>query len=79
MNYDLAMMALEGLSRNPIEITADEDGSMRFEGSASGFKELARLFLLMGSEGVAAGESLELAPGIHLSPESPAVRIELKA
>ena len=76
MNYDLAMMVLEGLSRSPISIRIDGN-EVRFEGSAEGFKELARLFLLLGGEGVENGESLELSPGIHIEKESPRVRMVL--
>ena len=69
MNYDLAMMALEGLSRAPM--------SVRVEGGEASFKELARLCLLLG--GVQTTEdAFELTPGVHVTGESPLVRLRLR-
>ena len=47
MNYDLAMMALEGLARAPMTLRSS-GGEIIIEGEASAFKELARLCLLLG-------------------------------
>ena len=42
MNYDLAMMALEGMARAPMSLRVD-GGEVVIEGEAASFKELARL------------------------------------
>jgi len=76
MNYDLAVMALDGLSRSPVTV-AIEKGTVKIFGDSAGLKELARLFLLLGSDNVASGESVVLSPGIHVSKQSPAIEIEL--
>jgi hypothetical protein len=68
MNYDLAVMALEGLTRAPIDVHAEGEG-VTIEGSAAGMKELARLCLLIAAEGD-EGESFELAPGTHVTGSS---------
>ena len=47
VNYDLAMMALEGLMRTPLTVRADA-GGVTFTASRAAFKELARLCLLLG-------------------------------
>jgi len=76
MNYDLAMMALEGLARAPMTIRV-EGGEVIIEAEQSSFKELARLCLLLG--GVQTTEdAFELAPGVHVTEESPLVRLRLK-
>ncbi|HVT45682.1 MAG TPA: hypothetical protein VMT00_14985 [Thermoanaerobaculia bacterium] len=74
MNYELAMMALEGLARSPLSVRS-EGGELVIDGQPSALKELARLLLLLGGEGVARGEELELRPATHLSADSPAIRI----
>lgn len=77
MNYDLAIMALEGLTRSPMTIRA-EGGEWTLEGSAASFKELARLCLLLG--GVQSAEdAFELTPGVHVTGESPMVRLQLRS
>lgn len=77
MNYDLAMMALEGLTREPIRISV-EGGEVVLEASPASFKELARLCLLLG--GVQTTEdAFELTPGVHVEEGSPAVRLRLRA
>ena len=48
MNYDLAIMALDGLTRSPIRV-ATVQGEVRISGEAAGLKELARLLLLRAS------------------------------
>lgn len=65
MNYDLAMMALEGLSRSPLRVSS-AGSEVTIEGTAASFKELARLCLLLGGEGVAADEEVALSGGMHL-------------
>jgi hypothetical protein len=75
MNYDLAMMALEGLTRAPLRVT-HEGGEVIIEAEAASFKELARLCLLLG--GVQTAEdAFELKPGVHVSEGSPLVRLRL--
>ncbi len=74
MNYDLAIMALEGLTRSPLTVRV-ERGEVVIEGEASAFKELARLCLLIG--GTQGGEAVELRPAVHLTKPSPPVRLQL--
>ena len=73
MNYDLAIMALEGLTRAPLTIRT-ENGSIVIEGAQASFKELARLCLLIGG-GQAGEELFELQPGVHVTKESPMLRL----
>ena len=76
MNYDLAMMALEGLARSPMTVSS-ANGAIELEGEAASFKELARLCLLLG--GVQTAEdSFELAPGVHVTSESPILKLKLR-
>ena len=76
MNYDLAIMALEGLARAPLALRR-EGAEVVLEGSPAAFKELARLCLLLG--GVQnAEDAFELAPGVHVTPESPLLRLQLR-
>jgi hypothetical protein len=75
MNYDLAMMALEGLLRAPLALRAD-GAAVTIEGPAASFKELARLCLLLGGQ-QSGDESFELQPGTHLAPGSPALRLKV--
>lgn len=76
MNYDLAMMALEGLARAPLALRV-EGGEIVLESDAASFKELARLCLLLG--GVqSAKEEFELAPGVHVTEGSPRLRLKLR-
>jgi len=77
MNYDLALMALEGLARAPISVR-NENGEVILEAEAASFKELARLCLLLGGTQT-ADEAFELTPGMHVTKESPALRLRLKA
>lgn len=74
MNYDLAMMALEGLTQARIGVTGSTSAVV-IEGSAASLRELARLFLLLGGEGVSVGEEIELRPGVHLREDSPMLRL----
>jgi hypothetical protein len=75
MNYDLAMMALDGLARAPLTIESS-GGTVVISGPAASFKELARLCLLIGGE-AQADDSFELQPGRHVSGGSPLVRLQL--
>ncbi len=75
MNYDLAMMALEGLTRAPMRLR-HEGGEVVLEGEAASFKELARLCLLLGGTQTSA-EEFELQPGVHLEGTSPLLRLRL--
>ena len=59
MNYDLAIMALEGLTRAPMRIRV-EGGGVIIEGPGASFKELARLCLLMGGSQNVAEDGIEL-------------------
>lgn len=76
MNYDLAMMALEGLARAPLAMRV-EGGSVVIEGPPASFKELARLCLLIGGEQT-GDESFELQPGTHLAAGSPALHLKTR-
>jgi hypothetical protein len=75
MNYDLAMMALEGLTRAPLTVRV-EGGRVTISGEAASFKELARLCLLLGGAG-GAEESFELQPSVHVGKGSPGLKLEL--
>ena len=76
MNYDLAIMALEGLARSPLGVTV-QDGEVVLEAEPAAFKELARLCLLLG--GVQSAEdAFELAPGVHVTDGSPTLRLRLR-
>lgn len=77
MNYDLAMMALEGLTRTRLSVSIEGD-SIRIEAGSAAFKELARLCLLLGSEAVKGGEEFELKPGVHLEAASRVLRLRLR-
>ena len=72
MNYDLAMMALEGLTRSPLRIQVSGT-ELLIEGSPAAFKELARLCLLIG--GGEGDDAFELQPGVHVSSESLLLRL----
>jgi hypothetical protein len=75
MNYDLAMMALEGMARAPMTIRT-ENGEVVIEAASATFKELARLCLLLG--GVQTAEdAFELEPGVHVTSESPSLKLRL--
>lgn len=76
MNYDLAIMALEGLSRAPISVRRENDAVV-IEASAASFKELARLFLLLGGAGTTQQDAFELQPGTHLTKTSQPVKLKL--
>lgn len=75
MNYDLAMMALEGLARAPMTLRT-EGGAVVLEGEAASFKELARLCLLLGGNQT-TDEAFELSPGVHVTGESPVLHLRL--
>jgi hypothetical protein len=75
MNYDLAIMALEGLAREPMSVRA-EGTEIIIEASPASFKELARLCLLLG--GVSATEdAFELQPGVHVREGGALVRLRV--
>jgi hypothetical protein len=76
MNYDLAMMALDGLARAPLTIET-HGRTIVIKGAAAGFKELARLCLLIGGGEASADDAFELQPGRHVSGASPTVRLQL--
>ena len=75
MNYDLALMALEGMARAPLRVRS-EGGEVVIEGSSATFKELARLCLLLGGTQTAE-DAFELAPGTHVSDDSPRLHLRL--
>ena len=77
MNYDLAMMALDGLARAPLTVER-EGGTIVIKGIAASFKELARLCLLIGGGEAEPDDSFELQPGRHVSGASPAVTLRLE-
>jgi hypothetical protein len=74
MNYDLALMALEGLVKSPMRVST-EAGEIVIEGSPASFKELARLCLLLG--GAHLQEEVELKPGVHVVASSHALRLRV--
>jgi hypothetical protein len=74
MNYDLALMALEGLAKSPMRV-GSEGGEVVIEGSPASFKELARLCLLLG--GAHLQEEVELKPGVHVVATSQALRLRV--
>jgi hypothetical protein len=76
MNYDLAMMALEGLTRAPMTIRT-EAGEVVIEGEPASFKELARLCLLLGGAQATPEDGFELQPGRHVTRQSVKVRMRL--
>jgi hypothetical protein len=77
MNYDLAMMALEGMARAPMSLRVD-GGEVVIEGEGASFKELARLCLLLGGT-QSDKEEFELAPGVHVTRDSLTLRLRLRA
>jgi len=74
MNYDLAMMALDGLARAPLTIEA-RGGTLVIKGAAASFKELARLCLLIGGGEATAEDSFELQPGRHVTRDRKSTRL----
>ena len=75
MNYDLAVMALEGLARAPLQIRVQPQG-VSIEGSAASMKELARLCLLLAGE-PDDDDAVELSPGTHVTSASPVLRLRV--
>jgi hypothetical protein len=76
MNYDLAMMALDGLMRTPLTVRADSSG-VTFTGEPAAFKELARLCLLLGGASE-SDDAFELQPKVHVTEGSLGVRLVLE-
>jgi hypothetical protein len=72
MNYDLAIMALEGMARAPLTIRV-EQGTVSIEGDPASFKELARLCLLIG--GGQTDDAFELQPNVHVTKDSATLRL----
>jgi hypothetical protein len=75
MNYDLAIMALEGIARSPLRVTAAGD-EVIVEASSATFKELARLCLLLGGTHTPE-DAFDLEPGMHVTEGSPTLRLRL--
>ena len=75
MNYDLAIMALEGMARAPLTVRT-EGGEVIIEGSAATFKELARLCLLLGGAQTEE-DGFDLQPSVHVTRGSNPVRLRL--
>ena len=75
MNYDLAMMALDGLTRAPMTVRV-EKGEVVIEGSESAFKELARLCLLLGGA-QGSEDGFELQQGVHVTRDSQKLRLQV--
>jgi len=71
------MMALDGLSRSPLTVRA-EQGEVVIEASAASFKELARLCLLLGGENSGGADGFELDGPVHVDAGSPRLRLVLK-
>jgi hypothetical protein len=77
MNYDLAIMALEGLTRSPMSVRVVGQ-EVVIEGEQAGFKELARLCLLLGGSDVAGSDGFELQPGVHVAKGSSLLRLRVR-
>jgi hypothetical protein len=73
MNYDLAVMALEGLARSPLRARF-EDGEVLIEAEPDAFKHLARLCLLLGGETIGGADEFDLQRGLHVD----GVRLRLR-
>jgi hypothetical protein len=73
MNYDLALMALEGLARAPITIRS-AGSQVTIEGSSASLKELARLLLLLSGD---SDEAVELQQNVHLTAGSAGLRVRV--
>lgn len=76
MNYDLAMMALDGLMRTPLTVRVDK-AAVTFTGEPAAFRELARLCLLLGGASTSE-DSFELQPNVHVTASSPMVMLKLE-
>jgi hypothetical protein len=76
MNYDLALMALDGLSRAPLTVRVDA-GCVTISGQPAAFKDFARLCLLLGGAGTSNEEAFDLQPSVHVAAGSPGVKLEL--
>ena len=76
MNYDLAIMALDGLVRAPMSVRVDGN-TVIIEAEGASFKELARLCLLLGGAQSVADDAFELEPGVHVTKGSPTVKLML--
>lgn len=76
MNYDLAIMALEGLTRSPLEIKIAKD-EITISAAAATFKDLARLCLLLGGDTVGGAEGFDLQPGVHVAKGAPQLKLRL--
>ena len=74
INLDLAMMALEGLTQSPVRASSTED-EIVIEAQAEGFKELARLMLLLGGQDSEPGEEVILETGLHVTAGSRTLRL----
>ena len=74
INLDLAIMALEGLTRNPVAVDIGDDGIV-IEATSKGLRELARLLLLVGGDDADPGEEITLEPGLHTASGAPRVRV----
>ncbi len=74
MNFELAILALEGLARSPLKIEFTESGAT-IQGTGASFRELARLCLLLGSDGTDDGETLDLQSNVHLAAGSVGLRL----
>jgi hypothetical protein len=77
MNYDLAIMALEGITRSPIEVRVSRD-EITIEAESNTFKDLARLCLLLGGNAVGAADGFDLQPGVHVAEGAPLLKLRLK-
>jgi hypothetical protein len=76
MNYDLAIMALDGMMKAPMTIRT-AGGEVVIEGDPASFKELARLCLLLGGTQVEKDDAIELLPGTHVTSGSPRLVMKL--
>jgi hypothetical protein len=77
MNYDLAIMALEGLAQSPVDVKSGRD-EITIEAEAATFRHLARLCLLLGGDSVGGADGFDLQPGVHVAKNAPMVKLRLK-
>ncbi len=74
INIDLAVMALDGLTKNPVHIET-RGGEIVIEADSKALRELARLILLVGGDDAEDGEEISLEPGLHSTNGAPRLRV----
>ena len=77
MNYDMAIMALDGIRKAPIGVDV-AGGEVTITAEAATFKDLARLCLLLGGDMTGGAEGFDLEPGVHVAATAPTLKLRLK-